>query len=51
MDLDKALDILFLGMVIGACFAVAMLRKLGYRKQPDTEASRNAPADSQQNLK
>ncbi len=48
MDIDKVFDIFFLGMVVGACFAVALLRKMGYRKQPDAEPSGQAPANSKQ---
>ncbi len=47
MDIDKVVDIFFLGMVVGACFAVALLRKMGYRKQPD-ETPGHVPEDSNQ---
>ncbi len=35
MDIDKVVDILFLGMVLGACFAIALLKGMGYRKPPE----------------
>ncbi len=48
VDSDKVFDIFFLGMVVGACFAIALLRKMGYRKPPENEASIAAPENSKQ---
>jgi len=49
VDVDKAVDIFFLGTVVGACFAVAALRWL--RDSLDKDKRTGGSANSQQNLK
>jgi len=47
MDINTAVDIFFLGMVVGACFAIAVLRKLRNNAQDTKEKpSSGTPRES-----